>query len=459
MRWLITLFFFIFCIGCVQNNDPLFNLNSESYQAQAVSFDRRGSYSIKSLILSLSRSPLFKEALSKRERAFLSLSTLILSDDVENILIQSLNLRYDKVEAFRIEYRTPNPYTKSGSLKASGLILMPSTHKPLPLLVYFYPTLLHKNWAPSLIPLTTLSMNPLEDYRPMLIFLALQGYVVIVPDHIGYGSSEDKPHPYLYKESVVQTTTSLLQSAVNTLDEKGISIQRELFIMGYSQGGHGALAFAEAVQNSSIDFEIKAVSAGGGPYDLLYTAQELLDQKQILKLVIAPLLQSYSYIYNWNLDDIVRKESYADIISQIYKEDSLQQAVKALPGNTGSLFRSQFLRDIDTKRSNFYQQTLEENSVYDWEPNFPVLLFHVKKDDIVPYRNMEIAYRSLSSRRNSQIKKMNCNFNKVEDLIGIMGDLNRLRGNRVTIEPDHINCSFIFFLSAGDYFLNYKNRH
>ncbi|MDE0092539.1 MAG: hypothetical protein OXN83_04565, partial [Oligoflexia bacterium] len=241
---------------------------------------------------------------------------------------------------------------------------------------------------------------------------------------------------------------------VNTLYKKGISTQKELFIMGYSQGGHGALAFAEAVQDSSIEFEIKAVSAGGGPYDLLYTVQELLNQERILRPVAVPLLQSYSYIYNWDLGDIVRKESYADIISQTYRWDSLQQALQDLPSRVDSLFRSQFLQDIYTRRSTFYQQILEENSVYDWRPDFPVFLFHAEKDQIVPYENMEIAYRFLKSRRNSKIKKANCNFKKVKNLINIMEDLNEIKGNHITIEPNHINCSFIFFLETSDYFLN-----
>ena len=441
-------------MGCAGNSSLL---NLQSKEEGFLSFDYRGSYSTKSFILSFSRSSLFTDVLSKREKALFSLSALALSDYIEDQLIRSLNLEYSEAEAFRVEYIASSPYTRSRGVKASGLILKPPSNEPLPLLIYFYPTLLNKNEAPSLIPPTALSMDSIEDYRLMLIFLALQGYIVMVPDHVGYGSSEDMLHPYLHKQSVAQTATNFLQSAVNTLREKGAVIQRELFIMGYSQGGHGALAFAEAMQNRSMDFEIKAVSVGGGPYDLLYTAQELLDQKQILKLVVAPLLQSYSYIYGWDLNDIVRKESYADVVSQIYRQDSLQEAVEALPSSTGSLFHPQFLRDMGTGRGDFYQRALEENSVYDWDPDFPVLLFHVKNDGIVPYKNMEIAYRSLRSGRRSQIKKMDCNFKKVEDLIGIMDDLNRMRGSRTTIEPDHVNCNFIHFLETGDYFLNYKN--
>ena len=309
------------------------------------------------------------------------------------------------------------------------------------------------------MPVSLLSMDPLEDHRLMMIFLALQGYIVLAPDYVGYGSSDHIPHPYLHKKSVVQTTASMLYSTVEALHNEGIPFQRDLFIMGYSQGGHGALAFAKAMQNSSADFKIQAVSAGGGPYDMLYTIREHLDQKTLWRILVTLMLKSYSSIYNWDLNDIVKREDYADIISSSFKYESLSNAVRELPHHTDSLFRSQFIRDIYEKdeRANPYQWPLEENSVYNWVPNFPVFLFHVRGDQIVSYRNMEIAYRSFNSGRGGIARKKDCSFKRVEDFVDIIGELNRIRGESVQIEPDHINCNFIFFLETGDYFSDYKN--
>ena len=293
----------------------------------------------------------------------------------------------------------------------------------------------------------------------MMVFLALQGYIVFAPDYIGYGSSEDSPHPYLHKRSVAQTTVSMLRSASDALDKEGIPFQRDLFIMGYSQGGHAALAVAEALQNSSMNFEIQAVSAGGGPYDMFHTVREHLDQKNLMQIFVTQLLQSYSYIYNWNLDDIVRKEDYADIISSSFRHKSLPRAVRGLPDRTDDLFRSQFIQDIKRRgeEDNPFQMSLKENSVYDWIPGFPVLLFHVKGDEFVPYKNMEIAYQSFRSRIGRNVRRQDCNFKKVRDLMDIISELNRIGGNSVPIKPDHINCSFIFFLEAGEYFHNYRD--
>ena len=453
MKSLIIIpFFIIFCISCTGGSQQIFNSTGDNYFAQNLSsFDHIGSYSIDSFSLAFSQAPLFKKNLSRREEAIFSFSSMILSDYIGDELSKALDLRYDKVEGYRVKYMTSNPYKQSKHIKASGLAIIPVSNKALPLLVYFHPTLLHKNQAPSLISPSLISMDPIEDHRLMMVFLALQGYIVFAPDYIGYGSSENMIHPYLHKKSVVQTAGSLLYALEQALTEDKISFRRELFIMGYSQGGHGALAFAQALRNSPIDFQIQAVAAGGGPYDMLFTVKEHLNQKKAWKTLLSLLLQSYSYIYNWDLDNIVKKKSYADIIYNSYKYDSLSRAVKDLPDHTSSLFQSQFINDVlERNARNDYQLPLEENSVYDWRPDFPVFLFHAKNDQIVPYGNMETAYRSLNGRR-ARINKKDCSFRKVKRIVNV---IEKLDGGEHSIKPDHINCNFIFFLETGEYFSN-----
>ena len=452
--------FIIICVGCVGGSGQQFSLDSRVYDSGVLSFDRIGSYSMESFALAFSRSSVFKDTLSERDFKAVFVSSLFLSDYIQDAVTDFLKLKYSKAEGYRIEYMTADPYSDTETMRASGLVLAPSTSRSLPLLVYLHPTLFEKRHAPSLLPSALHSMDPVEDYRLMMIFLALQGYIVFAPDYVGYGASENKPHPYLHKKSVAQTTASLLRSAADALDEKGIPFQRDVFIMGYSQGGHGALAFAEALQNSSMNFKIQAVAAGGGPYDMLETVREHLDQKTLMRIFITQLLQSYAYIYNWNWDDIVRKTDYADIISSSFRHESLPKSTRGLPDRSDTLFRSQFVREITRRgreEDNLFQTSLKENNVYDWVPGFPVFLFHLKEDKFVPYENMEIAYRSFSSGIGRSVRKQDCSFRKVQDLVNIAKELNRKGGNTVSIRPDHINCSFIFFLEASDYFQDYRN--
>ena len=454
--FLAVKFFIILCTGCIGGNGQNFDLDDNFYEAKdLLSFDPLGSYSTRSFALAFSRSSVFDGMLSERSARHLSLSSIVLSTDIESTVVNFFNLRFSRARGYRMEYMVPDPYNKTKKIKVSGWVIVPLASQALPLLVYFHPTLLQKSTVPSLAPLSLLSMDPIEDYRLMTIFLALQGYIVFAPDYVGYGSSEDVRHPYLYKKSVAQTAASMLHSTAEALDQEGIPFQRDLFIMGYSQGGHGALAFAEAMQNSSMGFELQAVSAGGGPYDMLYTVREQLDKKTVWRVLLTLLLQSYSYIYNWDLNDILKKEKYADIVDSSFRYESMVEATRDLPDKPRSLFHSQFIRDIYERRGNNpFQFSLEENSVYDWTPEMPVFLFHAREDQIVPYKNMEIAYNSFNRRR-ANVKRKNCSLRKVEDFIDIVNELGRKRS--LPTEPDHINCSFVFFLETGDYFFDHRD--
>ena len=465
MQLVITQLFLLSGIGCLNrdlNNylDPyggFFGKDHENGKNELLSFRHSGLYSASSLVLSLSRSSFLKRGLSDREAKILSLSGLILSDHIQKAMAHFLDIRLiNHVNGYRIEYKTVDPFDRRSKIKVSGLLLVPSGGYTLPLLAYFHPTLLHKNQAPSLIPHSFLSLDPFADDRAMMILLALQGYIVFAPDYIGYGSSEDRIHPYLYKPSVAQTTRSMLQALVLAFHEQNIHFKRDLFIAGYSQGGHGALAFAEAMQKDPMSFNIKAVFAGGGLYDLLYTARQYLDQQTFsenMLFLTSYLLQSYSYIYEWDLNEIVRRPSYRKVISSMFKYDDLFSSVQDLPKRIDSLFRSQFIRDIkdQDKNYNLFQFPLVENSIYGWTPDFPILLYHGKEDDIVPYNNMKIAYRSL---RGNRVKIKDCNLKKVEDLMDIINSVNNRQV--FTKTTNHLNCFFASFFEINDYFSNYR---
>ena len=451
MRFVIFLLFCVSGLACVPNQNP--NLTQEENPQPLVSVQAMGSYTTQSFIVSFFRSSLFDNLLTQRERLFLSVSSLVFAGNIEDRLKQSLNLKYEQVSSYKVKYKVPSPYQSSQNLEVSGLLLAPNSSKPLPLLIYFHPTLLHKKMAPSQIPLSTFSMDPMQDYRLMMIFLALQGYIVLAPDYIGYGASTDQIHPYLYKRSVRQSGAGLLLSAEEALYQIRQPFKKELFIMGYSQGGHGALAFAEFLQHNNRDFRVQAVSAGGGPYDILYTVQEQLKQSFLWKSLTALLLQSYSFIYRWDLDNIVKTPHYADLIFDVHLEEDLLLAVRDLPDKPRSFFHSQFLREIQSDLDdNPYFLFLDENQVYDWRPESPIFLFHLKKDSIVPYGNLERAYRSFRSWDSAPIERKNCSFKKIEDLMDRVKEWSRDRGQSFEIEANHINCDLIFFLETSEYF-------
>ena len=378
--------------------------------------------------------------------------SMLFNNDIVN---EVFDFQANQVTGYQITYTTLDPYKSGEIIQASGLLLIPSLSHPLPLLLYHRGTLANKNQAPSLIPHSFSQIDSLRDWRLITVLLAMQGYIVFVPDYLGYGSSKHIPHPYLYKKSVTRTTTDMLYAVTKKLKEDQIPFERHLFVMGYSQGGHGALAFAQNFQNESLDLDIVAVAAGGGPYDLPTTVIELLEQDSIEPIPMTLFLQAYSYIYGWDLDIMMKKRDYINIIFSAFKYDNIRKAIKELPTKVQSLFYSEFIEEVQERRNPFpnFQDILESNSVYNWIPTFPVFLFHAPLDHIVPYSNTDIAYNFFRAEEEINVTKKDCDLKNLDNILDfgrpLQGDLEQLQAN-------HVNCGFMFNIEAVNYFFKYK---
>ena len=452
LKWLL---FFCFSLsiftGCSGNYAGPLGNREESHTGELLSANRTGVYEKNSFVYSFFRSSQFSSVDKKWLLGATWLSSAFFDTEQVN---QFFNFKVPHTTGYRVEYTTLHPYNKNETIQVSGLVLTPPSSHPLPLLVYHRSTILDENQAPGFMPSSLLGIDPLRDGRFMMAFLSMQGYIVLAPDYTGYGSSERIRPPYLYKQSVKRTTEDMLQAATTLLEREKIPFKRDMFVMGYSQGGHGALAFSQDWQYNPWGFKIKALAAGGGPYDLPETMAELLHKKTVLRIPMILLLQAYSYIYGWDLNRIMKKRTYADTISFAFEEGNINKSARKLPTEISSLFNSRFIKAVQRKEDPLVQEALEDNNVYNWEPDFPVFLFHGREDDIVPYENMNKAYRFFRRGRAS-ITKKDCDFKKLDFLLKIAKKLTPKLKN--LSKPNHINCNFMFFLEAGDYFSQYRD--
>lgn len=405
-------------------------------------------YKSDDFISSFFSSPFLLSNMDEDAQTGFALASVMISNNEG--LNQFFKFKTKTVTGYNVEYSTTHPH-KGGGTTASGLLLVPSLSQSLPLLIYHRASLLTKEAAPSLIPSSMLVMDPVTDERSTMVMLALQGYIVLAPDYTGYGSSNNIRHPYLHKKSVTQTSLDMFFSVTEALKDKNIPFKKNVFVMGYSQGAHGAMAFAEGFQNSNRnDFSLRAIATGGGPYDVLETIRELFDQDKINQITTLLFIQSYSYIYNWDLDTILKDDSYEDIIESAFDYEDIAEPADKIPDRASKLFQSQFIKDIQEGSNSPILKDLEENNVYKWSPSAPVFLFHARNDTIVPYRNMQIADSYFSKNGSSSVRTKDCNFKRFNSFLRTARMLDRNADINMP-EPDHINCILIFALEASDY--------
>ena len=255
--------------------------------------------------------------------------------------VQNAVPRYD-VATWRVEYNT---------LDADG--------KASPVLSYQHGTIFRDAEAPSN------NAVPSE----VSVVLASMGYIVLASDYVGFGASRGTPHPYLLAAPTAAAVNDFITAtqywrAINQVKDNG-----ELFLTGYSKGAYATLAAHRALQaeNSPALKGLRMSVVGSGPYDVQATLDGLIDlvrkEQPILGALIDPGFLRL-------LGSSVRRDIRRALLREL------------LPDDADVVYDTRFLDSFlaDDKRA-----IAQDNSVFDWRPQVPVVLFHGRDDRTVPY--------------------------------------------------------------------------
>lgn len=122
------------------------------------------------------------------------------------------------------------------------------------------------------------------SFRDAWFILAIQfasrGYLVIAPDNWGRGGTAAEAETYLMANRTAANSLDLISAVVAdpTYDEvyDGGEIN-ELTLIGYSQGGHSAIALWQTLETQGpANLATREVYSGGAPHDLYQTVRGVL---------------------------------------------------------------------------------------------------------------------------------------------------------------------------------------
>jgi predicted esterase len=103
---------------------------------------------------------------------------------------------------------------------------------------------------------------------------AAQGWIVVAPNYAGYDASRLPYHPYLNAEQQSSDMVDALRAAKKAFANIGTTASDKLFVSGYSQGGHVAMATAKAIQEKhGSEFKVTALGGMSGPYAMSKSIQ------------------------------------------------------------------------------------------------------------------------------------------------------------------------------------------
>jgi poly(3-hydroxybutyrate) depolymerase len=194
------------------------------------------------------------------------------------------------IDAHQLQYNTVDPAGQPTT--ASGALMIPTGSDPAcqgprPIVTYTHGTTVEKSF--NIANLT--DSNNAEGLLIALTFAA-QGYIVVAPNYAGFDTSTQTYHAYLNADHSAKDTADAIaaaRSALPTSTAPGVTDSGKLFITGYSQGGHAALATHRLLQQTGV--AVTASAPMSGPYALAAFGDAIF-QGQVIRS--APLLLAYT---------------------------------------------------------------------------------------------------------------------------------------------------------------------
>jgi hypothetical protein len=205
------------------------------------------------------------------------------------------------VTVYKIIYKTKN--VAGEEILASGALAIPITSQALPLLSYQHGTLFDYLDAPS-------KFFTGEEVRGIAPILASLGYVVSMPDYLGYGESENYPHPYEHSKTLASASFDMLMATKEYIENNSIPMTDKLFLTGYSEGGGATMALHRYIEENS-DFVVTMSAPASGAYNKTAFAKDLLQRDETLNFLprFMWVLNTYNWVYglNRNWDQFVNE--------------------------------------------------------------------------------------------------------------------------------------------------------
>ena len=327
------------------------------------------------------------------------LTTTQLTARLNSILPNSDSLIHPKYDVivYRIFYKTHD--YKNNEITASGLVYIPEIEDYyVPLVCYQHGTAIQKQEVPSI----SADMN----YYVPFIMASETGTLVCAADYIGLGFSDSSHHFYEPTEEA-NSVVDMLGSVQILLNKtyRPLRFNSDIFLMGYSQGGHATLAAQRKLEiKYPNQFHIKASAPMAS-----WFALEKSSQLNILKDSVSfSFSGAYAFLINSLQTTQQMYPSYASVFVTPY--DSL----------TNVLFDgTKTIGYVDTKYPDYFYNTLQPsfrnelrnntNTIFlqavknydiinDWIPKAPTRFYHSINDEIAFYQNSEIAYNTFKQK-------------------------------------------------------------
>ncbi|GIX24803.1 MAG: hypothetical protein KatS3mg122_2034 [Caldimonas sp.] len=346
------------------------------------------------------------------------------------------------VSALQVRYVTRDPH--GDEAEASAGVLVPTGTAAActgsrPVVLYAHGTSVDRNK----------NMANLGDPEVQLVLamFAAQGYIVVAPNYLGYAGSSLSWHPYLNAEAQAVDMIDGLRAARRALQAAGgAQPTGPLFVTGYSQGGHVAMATHRALQRDHAgEFTVAASGPMAGPYNLAEFGRRINEDLVINAgaVLFTPLLltsyqrsygdlytspaQAYNALYAATIESLLPSTSSIDtLVMQGRLPNDPTFTAKLFQNDThpDGLILDSYRQDYVNNANNGFRRAMARNTLLGWTPTRPVAMCTGSQDPVVPASINQFAMRDdLNSRLPASLQAISFDLEDRDTLpAGSVGD-------------------------------------
>lgn len=295
----------------------------------------------------------------------------------------------DSVDLYRITY-----WSQSGGrpVLVSGLLSLPATGSLRGTVLWMHGTQNDRTYSESRPTLT--------ESVPISGAFAGNGYALVAPDLVGMGVSKDV-QTYFCNPSTIDVTLDFLRAAQRVAQDLGRTWNPNLYIVGFSQGGHSTAVIQRAIEaDAQAPWRVKAAAGIAGPYNLTAIAIPfaLKGGSTADSIYLSMWMLSYANFYHLPLESAL-KPQYASLAPHLFDGTHSRDDMDAgLPRDPKLLFRPEFLTSLESGKGNWFLDTARRNEPLDWAPKAPFRAYYGDNDVDVSPADAKMFAKAMAAR-------------------------------------------------------------
>lgn len=273
--------------------------------------------------------------------------------------------------AWRILYRSTSAL--GSPIAVSGTVLVPTTASPGPRPIIGY-SVGTRGIADRCAPSHTLASGGEPESNNVRSLLE-RGWAVAFTDWQGLGTPGD--HTYVVGPAEGHAVLDAIRAA-RRLKAAGLPAHGPLGLLGYSQGGHSTAWAAQVQPTYAPELRLAGVAAGAVPSDLQKVSDHV-DGSYAAGLVLYAAVGLNAAYPELRLDHYLNAAGRV-AIAQVRNSCLLDGSIAQF-----AFHHSTDYTTTDVPRLPAWRARLRQNGVGAIAPRAPVLLYHGRRDELIPF--------------------------------------------------------------------------